>query len=273
MLGAIAGDTIGSIYEWHNIKTKDFPIFKSKGKFRDEMFFTDDSICTIAVAHAIVTARKTGSDLHETMKRSLYELCNKYPHADYGCGYRHWLSLPYEQAKPYNSFGNGAVMRISPAGFLATSEEEAERFAIAACAPTHNHPDAVRWAVIVAKMIYWLCHGMTKDELMAKMKPMKELHFTLDEIRPTYRFNETTQGTAPQAIVAFFESTDFEDAIRNSNSIGGDSDTLAAVTGGLAEAAYGLPDDFKDAVLAKFKEDHQGAVLAALKEVLPDLPV
>ena len=273
MLGSIAGDTIGSIYEWNNIKTKDFPIFKSKGKFRDEMFFTDDSICTIAVAHAIITARKTGSDLNETMKKSLYELCKKYPHADYGCGYRHWLSLPFEQAKPYNSFGNGAVMRISPAGFLATSEEEAERFAIAACAPAHNRPDAVRWAVIVAKMIYWLCHGMTKDELMAKMKPMKELHFTLDEIRPTYRFNETTQGTAPQAIVAFFESTDFEDAIRNSVSIGGDSDTMAAVTGGLAEAAYGLPDDFKDAVLAKLKEDHQGAVLAALKEALPDLPV
>lgn len=273
MLGAIAGDTIGSIYEWHNIKTKDFPIFKSNGKFRDEMFFTDDSICTIAVAHAIVTARKIGSDLNEAMKKSLYELCTKYPHADYGCGYRHWLSLPYEQAKPYNSFGNGAVMRISPAGFLATSEEEAERFAIAACAPTHNHPEAVRWAVIVAKMIYWMHNGMAKDEVMRKMKPMKELHFSLDEIRPTYRFNETTQGTAPQAIVAFFESTGFEDAIRNSISIGGDSDTMAAVTGGLAEAAYGLPDDFKDAVLAKLKEDRQGAVLAALKEVLPDIAV
>ena len=108
---------------------------------------------------------------------------------------------------------------------------------------------------------------------MRKMKPLKELHFTLEEIRPTYRFNETTQGTAPQAIVAFFESTDFEDAIRSAISLGGDSDTLAAVTGGLAEAAYGLPDEFKDAVLAKLKEDRQGAVLAALKEVLPDLPV
>lgn len=267
MISAIAGDTIGSVYEFANIKTKDFKIFKSKGRFRDDFFFTDDSVCTGAVARAILDYRKSGGDLNQLMKKRLYEFGNLYPGRGYGGGFHKWLHLPFAEAKPYNSYGNGAIMRVSPTGFLANTEEEAKAFAIAACSPSHNHPEAVKWATIIATMIFWMRNGMMKDEVKKRLKPMKELDFTLDEIRPTYSFDVTTQGSAPQAIVSFLEANDFEDTIRNAISIGGDSDTLAATAAPLAEACYGLPDEYRDAVFAKLKECPQTELYDTMMEV------
>lgn len=260
MLGAIIGDIVGSVYEWNNIKTKDFPLF------RKDCFFTDDTVMTCAVAEAIMNGGQK-DDFIDAMKK----YGRMYPNADYGARFNAWLNS--DNREPYNSFGNGSAMRISPCawimdcGFYAkTGMWPSSRGLTSLSAEvTHNHPEGVKGAMATADAIF-LCRfyfgGYCREyeqsindnptECKRRIKDYIEKEYdynlsqTLDEIRPNYRFNETCQETVPQAIIAFLESRDFEDAIRNAISLGGDSDTLAAITCSIAEAAYGIPDWIKD---------------------------
>ena len=265
MLGAIVGDVVGSVYEWNNIKTKDFPLF------RDDCFFTDDTVMTCAVAEAIMNGGQK-DDFIDAMKK----YGRMYPNADYGARFNQWLMT--DNREPYNSFGNGSAMRVSPCAWMmdATTDElpsEGKRLAQLSAEVTHNHPEGIKGAMATADAIY-MCRyffgGYASDkgepisdnpvEIKRHIKEHLEKEYgydlskTLDEIRPTYRFNETCQDTVPQAIVAFLESTDFEDAIRNAISLGGDSDTLAAITGSIAEAAYGIPEWITDKVYTYLDE-------------------
>ena len=265
MLGAIIGDIVGSVYEFDNIKTKDFPLF------RDDCFFTDDTVMTCAVAEGIMNGG-TADDFVDAMKK----YGRMYPDAGYGGNFSCWLAS--SDRDPYHSYGNGSAMRVSPCGWMMDCGFTArtgclpavgtERVQLSA-AVTHDHPEGIKGALATAYAIFFArfyfggyCCDYQKpiNDDPAKCKEIirerierrygYDLSKTLDEIRPTYRFNETCQETVPQAIVAFLESTDFEDAIRNAVSLGGDSDTLAAITGSIAEAAYGIPDDLKRKALS-----------------------
>jgi len=230
MLGAIIGDIVGSIYEFHNIKTKDFPLLDAT------CFFTDDTVMTIAVAEALLNGATTDS-LIESMKK----FGRIYRNADYGLKFRQWLLT--NTREPYNSWGNGSAMRVSPCAWYADSLEEAEACAELSAAVTHNHPEGIKGAQATAAAIYLARTGKTHAEIKEyiERKYGYDLNRTLDGIRTTYLFNETCQETVPEAIIAFLESHSFEDAIRNAVSLGGDSDTLAAITGSIAEAAYRVP--------------------------------
>ncbi len=261
MLGAIVGDIVGSVYEWNNIKTKEFPLF------RKDCFFTDDTVMTCAVAEAVMNGGKK-DDFIDAMKK----YGEMYPDAGYGGRFYTWLFN--DDREPYNSFGNGSAMRVSPCGWIMNcgfygrtglAPYVGRDMAELSAAVTHNHPEGIKGALATADAIF-LCRfyfgGWARDyeepindnpaECKKRIREHIEREFrydlsrTLDEIRPTYQFNETCQDTVPQAITAFLESTGFEDAIRNAISLGGDSDTLAAITGSIAEAAYGIPKEIKD---------------------------
>jgi len=228
MLGALVGDIVGSVYEWDNHRSKDFPLFSSKS------FFTDDSVLTVALADVVLN----GGDFAAVMRR----YGRVYPAAGYGGMFRRWLGDP--GMGPYNSFGNGAAMRISPAGWAYPTLEETLKQAREFTAVTHDHPEGIKGAEATAGAIWMGRHGATKADIKAWVLKHAgyDLSRTCDEIRPLYEFNETCQRTVPEALTAFFESTDFEDAIRLAISLGGDSDTLACITGGVAEAFYrGVP--------------------------------
>ena len=231
MIGAIIGDIVGSIYEFNNIKTKKFE-FWGKG-----CEFTDDTVMTVAVADALMSVKDEAGFQTEVAKK-MRDYGARYPYAGYGYMFGEWLNS--KQPKPYNSFGNGSAMRVSPCGFAARSIEEALKLAEISAGVTHNHTEGMKGAKATAAAIYLAKTGESKE----KIKQYVEDNFyalteTLAEIRPKYRFNETCQNTVPQAIQAFLESDSFEDAVRNAISLGGDSDTLAAITGGIAEAFYG----------------------------------
>ncbi len=242
MIGAIIGDIVGSVYEWDNIKTKSFPLF------RDDCFFTDDTVMTCAVAKAIMNGGKKDNFI-DCMK----ELGQMYPDAGYGVGFYYWLFS--DNRKPYNSYGNGSAMRVSPCAWIKGNEFK--ELAELSAEVTHNHPQGIKGALATAEAIH-ICRfsnlpvNECKKEIKAHIESFYgyNLSQTLDEIRPDYGFNETCQETVPKAIIAFLESTDFEDAIRNAISLGGDSDTLAAITGSIAEAAYGVPNWIRDRALS-----------------------
>lgn len=265
MLGAIIGDIVGSVYEWHNIKTKDFPLF------RDDCFFTDDTVMTVAVADAIMKGKREtfggGFDAHDGMVvtkelfiNSMKKWGRMYPDAGYGGRFGAWLLS--DSQEPYNSWGNGSAMRVSPCAwaceqtqFIHECIEDVDTLASNSASVTHNHTEGIKGAVETARAIWFMLRARNFSDYPNDIDEWKEtlrkhsgydLSRKLDEIRPTYRFNETCQDTVPQAITAFLESTDFEDAIRNAISLGGDSDTLAAITGSIAEAAYGIPQWIKD---------------------------
>ncbi|MDM7323796.1 MAG: ADP-ribosylglycohydrolase family protein [Thermus sp.] len=225
MLGAIAGDIIGSVYERKPIKTKDFPLFQPESRF------TDDTVLTVAVAQAILRGIPYGEALRYWGRR--------YPHAGYGPGFRAWLFS--RDPRPYYSFGNGSAMRVSPVGFAFQSEEEVLREAAATAEVTHNHPEGIKGAQAVAVAVFLARNGWGKEAIRLRLESLfgYNLGRTLEEIRPTYAFDATCQGTVPQAIRAFLESDSYEDAVRNAVSLGGDSDTLACIAGGVAEAYYG----------------------------------
>ena len=266
MLGAIIGDVVGSIYEWNNINTKEFQLFDKK------CHFTDDTVMTIAVAEALLNGGSTDNFIDSMKKYGRI-----YPNYGYGVHFNEWLIS--ESREPYNSFGNGSAMRVAPCGWFANSLEEAETLAEKSAAVTHNHPEGVKGAQATAAAIYLArtlpdkledveeynritekMNGLTNNQLLEVIKersliphPKKvkiknyieekygyDLNRSLDEMRPVYAFNETCQETVPEAIIAFLESNDFEDAIRNAISLGGDSDTLAAITGSIAEAYYNI---------------------------------
>ncbi len=231
MYGAIIGDIVGSVYEFNNIKTKDFPLFTAHS------IFTDDSVMTFAVAKALVKARDEERSFKEVLIESMREYGKLYPHAGYGGLFSQWLVGDIDKA--YNSFGNGSAMRVSPCGLIAVELQEALDLAKASAEVTHNHPEGIKGAQATAAAIFMAKSGKSKEEIKGYIEEnFYQLDFTLDEIRPSYYFNETCQMTVPQAIVAFLESTDFEDAIRNAVSLGGDSDTLAAITGAIAWTFY-----------------------------------
>ncbi len=243
MLGAIIGDTIGSVYEMAPIKTKSFTLFP-RGSY-----LTDDSIMTIAVG---CTCTHVDLNDEEEFKfilvQNMKELGRYYPSVGYGGAFLGWLFS--SQTEPYNSYGNGSAMRVSPTAWAADSLEEAERLARWSAEVTHNHPEGIKGAQAVAAAIWLARDGKSKQEIRTYIEEKYyPLNFTLEEIRPAYTFDITCQGTVPQAIVAFLEATDFEDAVRNAVSLGGDADTLAAITGSIAEAYYEIPVELKMRIL------------------------
>lgn len=235
MLGAIIGDIIGSRFEWHNIKTKEFELFTKRCRP------TDDSIMTLAIAKTILSCNgKNFSGLGEKAISCMQELGNRYPRAGYGGRFRKWLAQGNPQ--PYNSFGNGAAMRVSPCAYAADTLNGALELAKTVTEVTHNHPEGIKGAQATTAAIFLALHGSSIEEIRKHIdQNYYPMNFTLDEIRPEYEFDVTCQGSVPQAIMAFLESTSFEDAIRSAISIGGDSDTIAAITGSIAGAYYGVP--------------------------------
>lgn len=225
MLGAIAGDIIGSVFERHNVKHTDFQLFNKGSRF------TDDTVLTLAVAESIME----GKDYSQT----LWEFGRRYPRAGYGGLFLQWLFS--SDPRPYHSFGNGAAMRVSPVGFafdaLQRVLDEAERSAVV----THNHPEGVKGAQATAAAVFLARKGSSKEEIRSYVSGSfaYDLEQTLEDIRPYYSFDATCQGSVPQAIIAFLESSDYEDAVRKAISLGGDSDTIACITGGIAQAFYG----------------------------------
>lgn len=242
MLGAIIGDIVGSRFEWNNIKTKDFALFT------DKCFATDDSVMTLALAKAILESGRDFADLPQKAVQYMQAIGRHYPDCGYGGRFIAWMFSEHPQ--PYNSFGNGAAMRVSAAGFAASSLEEAKLLSRRITAVTHNHPEGLKGAEATAAAIYLARTGRTIPEIRTYVdRNYYAMNATLEEIRPTYLFNATCQGTVPQALTAFVESTGFEDAIRNAVSIGGDSDTVAAICGGVAEAYYGIPHTLREKAL------------------------
>lgn len=247
MIGAIIGDIVGSRFEWNNNRSKDFELLNH------HCFFTDDSVMSLAVCAALLAAGKASSKLSQFAIEKMRELGNAYPGAGYGGSFAQWLRS--ENPTPYNSFGNGAAMRVSGCGYAANSIDEAKELSRAVTEITHNHPEGLKGAEATAVAVFLAKTGWSMIEIRDYIvKNYYKLNFTLDSIRSEYEFNETCQGTVPQALEAFFESTDFEDAIRNAISIGGDSDTLAAITGAVAEAYYGVPTDIRKHALTFLDE-------------------
>lgn len=232
MYGAIIGDIVGSVYEFNNHRSKDFTFLT------EENYFTDDSVMTIAVGKALYESKKNNyEDLEKQLIYWMHEIGKRYPDCGYGGRFYGWMM--YDGDKPYNSFGNGSGMRTSDCAVFAESLEEALSLAERCAAVTHNHPEGIKGAQSITACIWLAKEGKTIEEIRRYVEDhFYKLDFTLDEIRPTYEFNEICQDSCPQAIEAFLESTSFEDAIRNAISIGGDSDTLAAMTGAIAEAYY-----------------------------------
>ena len=238
MIGAIIGDIVGSRFEWNNIKTKEFDFLTNK------CFFTDDTIMSLAIAKAIIESKDDYSNLSEKAVKYMQEIGRLYPYSGYGLRFNHWIDSNIPQ--PYNSYGNGAAMRVSACGLVAKSLEEAKKLSEMVTSVTHNHPEGIKGAEATAVAIYLARSGKNILEIRDYIdKHYYKMDFTLDTIRENYEFNETCQETVPQAMMAFFESNNFEDAIRNAISIGGDSDTLAAITGSIAEVYYGIPIEIR----------------------------
>ena len=248
MLGAIIGDIVGSRFEWNNIKSKEFDFLNYKCEV------TDDSIMSLAIAKAILDCKDNYDDLGELAVKSMQEVGRPYPNCGYGGMFRKWMYS--DNPEPYNSYGNGAAMRVSACGFVAKTIDEAILLSRKVTEVTHNHEEGLKGAEATTVCIFFARTGKNMLEIRDYVdKHYYSMNFTLDSIRDSYQFDETCQGTVPQAIMAFLESSDFEDAIRNAISIGGDSDTLAAITGGIAEAYYGVPTNIRKHALTFLDED------------------
>lgn len=239
MYGAILGDIIGSPFEFdRGDKTKDFKLFSRRSHF------TDDSVMTLAVCEALLKVGQdaTVKEIEDTVISSMQSWGRRYPHEGYGGCFSQWLRLKHPQ--PYNSFGNGSAMRVSAAGWIYDSLEKTRAVAKATANVTHNHPEGIKGAEATASAIFMARNGSSKEEIKKYIE--NEFHYdlnrTLDEIRPSYHMDETCQKTVPEAIIAFLEARDFEDAIRNAVSLGGDTDTLGAITGSIAEAYFGISE-------------------------------
>jgi ADP-ribosylglycohydrolase len=243
IIGAVIGDVIGSVFEWNNIKTTDFDLFNPKCDF------TDDTVLTIAVADCILNKID--------FAKTIWEYGRKYRGRGYGGSFIKWLQE--NNLKPYGSFGNGSAMRVSAVGFAFNDIETVLEVAKQSAEVTHNHPEGIKGAQATATAIFLARQEKSKQEIKDYITQTfnYNLDFTLDEIRPTYKFDETCQGSVPQAIVAFLESSDFESAIRLAISIGGDSDTIACITGGIASAYYKeIPKEIMDFVAEKLPSEY-----------------
>jgi ADP-ribosylglycohydrolase len=242
MLGAIAGDILGSIHEFHPIKTKNFDLLNS------ECVFTDDTVMTVAVADSLMNKIP--------YVESLQMWGRKYPRAGYGGWFSKWIDSDFP--KPYNSFGNGSAMRCSSVGWLFEDEGSVLEEAKKSAEVTHNHPEGIKGAQAVALGVMLCRQGSTKLEIQEKLEDLfdYDLSQTMEQVKFNYSFDVTCQGSVPQAITAFLESEDFEDAIRNAISLGGDADTQACIAGALAEAFYmNIPDQIKEFVLTRITPD------------------
>ena len=256
MLGAIIGDVVGSRFEWDNLKSKEFALFGEKCRP------TDDTNMTLAVALAILESRKEPETLPEKAVRCMRAIGKSYPHG-YGKKFWAWLHSPHPM--PYGSFGNGSAMRVSPCAWAAETLPEALEMSDAVTAVTHDHPEGIKGARAITAAVFLARGGASMEDIREHVeREYYPLGFTLDEIRPGYRFDVTCMGSVPQAIEAFLESTDFEDAVRNAVSIGGDSDTIAAMTGAVAEAYYGIPDGIRRTVLT-YLDETQTRILSAFE--------
>ena len=239
MYGAILGDIIGSPFEFdRGDKTKDFKLFSRRSHF------TDDSVMTLAVCEALLKVGQdaTVKEIEDAVISSMQSWGRRYPHEGYGGYFRCWLTARHPE--PYNSFGNGSAMRVSAVGWLYDSLENTRTVAKATANVTHNHPEGIKGAEATASAIFMARNGSSKEEIKKYIE--NEFHYdlnrTLNEIRPSYHMDETCQKTVPEAIIAFLEARDFEDAIRNAVSLGGDTDTLVAITGSIAEAYFGISE-------------------------------
>jgi len=242
MLGAIAGDIIGSVYEGRPLKTKDFPLFSEWSTF------TDDTVLTVAMADAILNDRDYGTTIKSYGRR--------YPQAGYGGSFYQWLLM--EESRPYNSWGNGSAMRVSPVGFAYGSIDKVLEEAEKSAAVTHNHPEGVKGAQAVALAVSMARTGSSKKDIREEISTRfaYDLDRSLEDIRPEYRFDISCQGSVPESIIAFLESVDVEDAIRNAISLGGDSDTMACIAGGIAQAFYGsVPEEIVTEVRRRLPEE------------------
>ena len=256
MVGALAGDMAGSVYEFDNMRRKDFELFAPY--HGNECGPTDDSIMTIAIAKALWESRDDASDLEENAVRCMREIGQRFPTCGYGAKFFEWMYS--EDPKPYYSFGNGAAMRVSPVSYFARDLSHAERLAEKVTRVTHNHPEGIRGAKVTAGLGYLALQGESKEMLRAYAEKFYDISFSLDTIRPTYSFRISCMETVPQAIVAFLEAKDFEDAIRNAISIGGDSDTLAAIAGGIAGAYYGIPQFVFEQAVSRLDENLEAEI-------------
>ena len=231
IIGAIAGDIIGSTFEWNPIKTKDFDLFSKRSSF------TDDTVMTLAIARWLWEDK----DSKNVLLRYLKYFGNRYPNAGYGGRFNKWLQQG--SPEPYGSWANGSAMRVSPCAWVANSLEEAQRLAELSSIVTHDHPEAIKGALATSDAIYLARIGAKKDEIRdhIELRYGYDLSFTLDEIRSFYKFDVSCEGSVPESIVSFLEAENFEDAIRNAVSLGGDADTQAAIAGSIASAYWDVP--------------------------------
>ena len=265
MLGAIFGDIVGSVYEINNTKRTDFPLLSKRSRP------TDDSIMSLAVARALMkTWGRSDDEIKAELVRSMQHMGRLYPRAGYGGFFARWLKE--KDPRPYNSFGNGSAMRVSSVGWLYHTLEDTLHAAELTAEVTHNHPEGIKGAQAIAAAIYLARNGKSKDEIRRFIEDnYYKLDFTLDEIRPWYEFDVSCQGSCPQAIEAFLEGDSFEDVILKAISIGGDSDTIAAMAGGIAEAFYGIPEDTAEKAMSLLKDtkfpfhEHYSVVAEAVK--------
>lgn len=261
ILGAVIGDIVGSRFEWNNYRKKDFQLLNP------DCFITDDTIMTLAVAKALMDCGGDYTDLSKKTEKAMREIGQNYPDSGYGGRFFHWMFS--DNPKPYGSYGNGAAMRVSACGLMARNLGEAKELSYKVTRVTHNHPEGIKGAEAVTVAIFLARCGCSKEGIGKAINDhYYPMDFTLNEIRDEYEFDETCQGSVPQAIVAFLESAGFEDAIRNAVSIGGDSDTIAAITGSIAGVYYGIPHEiqyeihrFIDTSLLKIIDDFEEAYL------------
>ena len=242
LLGSIAGDIIGSAYEFHNIRTTEFPLFTERSHY------TDDTVMTLAVANKI---------LHKsTYERELQDFGRRYPKSGFGTNFKEWIFS--NEPKPYNSYGNGSAMRVSPIAYVYNDIDDVLSEAKHSAEITHSHPEGINGAQAVAAAVFLARNGSSKDEIKNYITQNfnYDLNRTIDNIRLNYHFDETCQGSVPEAIIAFLESQDFEASIRLAVSIGGDSDTIASITGAISEAFYkDIPKEIKEEVIKLLPDD------------------
>ena len=253
LLGAICGDIIGSSFEFNNVKAADFHLFDKDSKF------TDDTVLTVAVALALMDNDNRIGDCDYLTE--IVKYAKKYPHRDYGSKFESWIING--DYKPYNSYGNGSAMRVSAIGLWYDTIEEVLAQAEKSAIVTHNHPEGIKGAQAVAAAVFFAKEGESKEFIKEYVESNfgYNLNQKLDDIRKDYDFDETCQGSVPQAIIAFLESTDYESAIKLAISIGGDSDTIACITGGIASAYYQyIPDDIVKFVKSKLDKHLNGIV-------------
>jgi len=246
IIGSIAGDVIGSAYEFHPTRDAQFELFTPSSTF------TDDSVLTMANALWLLEDKEHQP---QTLVEIMLDMCRRYPGRGYGGRFAGWIASANPQ--PYGSFGNGSAMRVSPVGYYATSMDEALELAQVSAAVTHNHPEGIKGAQATAAAIFMARQGASKEEVRAWIQQRfdYDLKRTLEQIRPTYRFNETCQQTVPEAILCYIEGKDYEDVVRLAVTLAGDADTLAAIAGPMASATMEVPSEIVQPTLALLPEE------------------